>query len=77
MSKKLDNLNRIFRELLDRYGCEDLHVRRLRGELDVLESLEFRRPSHPVKRSFQSRTTGDHRRQACNLIVDVQSNTLH
>ncbi len=63
MSKKVNNFERVYRELLDRYGSKDVHVRHLRSELDVLESVEFRTPSRPVPRSFQSRTTGDHRRQ--------------
>lgn len=77
MSKKLDNLNRVYRELLDRYGSEDLHVQRLCSELDVLESVEFRRPNRPAQRPFQSRTTGNHRRQASNVKVGVATTMLH
>ncbi|CAM8667904.1 hypothetical protein MCEMSEM18_01660 [Comamonadaceae bacterium] len=77
MSKKLENLSRVYHELLDRYGPEDLHVQSLRTDLDVLESVEFRRPSRPAPKSFQSRTTGNHRRQASNLNVGAQTNLLH
>jgi hypothetical protein len=77
MSKKLENLSHVYRELFDRYGAEDIHVQSLRTDLDVLESVEFRRPSRPVVRSFQSRTTGNHRRQASNLNVGVQTSMLH
>ena len=77
MSKKVNNFERVYRELLDRYGSEDVHVQHLRSELDVLESVEFRTPSRPAQRSFQSRTTGDHRRQMINLTVGTESNLLH
>lgn len=77
MSKRLDNLTRVYRELSDRYGHEDIHVQSLRSELDVLESVVFRRPSRPAPRSFQSRTTGNHRRQASNLNAGTQTNLLH
>ncbi len=76
MSKKVNNLERVFRELFDRYGSEDEHVLALQTELDVMESVEFRAPSRPLPRSFQSRTTGDHRRNV-NLAVPIQSNVLH
>ena len=77
MSKKLENLNRVYHELLDRYGPEDIHVRHLRGELDVMESMEFRRPSRPAQRPFQSRTTGNHRRQASNANFGTSTSILH
>lgn len=77
MSKKLENLSRVYREMFDRYGAEDSHVQSLRTDLDVLESVEFRRPSRPPVKSFQSRTTGNHRRQTSNLNVGAQTNLLH
>ncbi len=63
MSKKLDHTSRVYRELLDRYGEFDTDVQKLRSELEVLESLEFRYPSRLSSRAIVSRTTGAHRRQ--------------
>ena len=63
MSKKLDNTSRIYRELLDRYGEFDTDVQKLRSELEVLESLEFRYPSRLPSSAISSRTRGAHRRQ--------------
>ena len=62
MSKKLNHAHRIYRELLDRYGEDDVHVRQLRAELEVLDSLEFRHAGRMLPPNL-SRTTGAHRRR--------------
>lgn len=67
MSKKLDHASRIYRELLDRYGEFDADVQKMRSELDLLESLEFRYSSRRPSSASQSRTTGAHRRQITAL----------
>ncbi|CAM8645089.1 hypothetical protein MCEMIEM13_00721 [Comamonadaceae bacterium] len=62
MSKKLDHKSRIYRELLDRYGEFDADVQKMRSELDLLESLEFRYPNRRPSTAAQSRSTGAYRR---------------
>jgi len=62
MSKKLNHAHRIYRELLDRYGEDDVHVRQMRAELEVLDSLEFRHAGRKLPANL-SRTTGSHRRR--------------
>lgn len=62
MSKKLNHAQRVYRELLDRYGEDDVHVRQLRGELEVMESVEFRHAGRAHTTGL-GRTTGAHRRR--------------
>lgn len=71
MTKKLENLRRVYQELVDRYGCEDVHIQRLLSELDVLESVEFMRPSKLPPQTFHSRTLGGHRR-AAGLVIQSE-----
>jgi hypothetical protein len=72
MTKKLDNLRRVYQELIDRYGSEDVHVQLLRSELDVEESVEFMCPSKLTPKTFQSRTLGGHRRHAGMVAANKQ-----
>jgi hypothetical protein len=58
MSKKLNAAIRTFQELLDRYGEEDIHVRQLRGEIDVLESQEFLYSTRLPAEPFEPRVLG-------------------
>lgn len=54
MSRKLDNLSRVFNELKDRYGEADPVVAELRSELDALKAFEFR---YPANFSFRRKVT--------------------
>jgi hypothetical protein len=69
MSKKLDNSSRIYHEMLDRYGEFDDDVMKLKSELEVLESVEFRYPSRVPGQAISSRTTGAHRRKISALAA--------
>lgn len=50
MGKKTGKLRRVVTKLSERYGPEDEDVVRLQSELQVLESLEVRRPE---RRSYK------------------------
>ncbi len=56
MSRKLDNLSRVFNELKDRYGEADPVVAELRSELDAREAFEFR---YPANFSFSRKETAE------------------
>jgi len=68
MSKKLNHAHRIYRELLDRYGEDDVHVRQMRAELEVLESVECRHGRRHGE-STLSRTSGAHRRRLAEGVA--------
>jgi len=55
MSRKIDNLSRLFNELKDRYGEADPVVAELRLELDALKAFEFR---YQESSSFSRQETG-------------------
>ncbi len=69
MSKKLDNASRIYHEMLDRYGEFDDDVIKLKSELAVLESVEFRYPSRLPAKAVVSHTAGAHRRHVSAMGV--------
>ncbi len=62
MSKKLNHAHRIYREMLDRYGEDDVHVRQMRAQVELLESMEFRHAGKLLPAAL-ARTTGSHRRR--------------
>jgi len=68
MSKKLNHAHRVYRELLDRYGEDDVHVRQMRAEVELLESMEFRRAGKVLPANL-SRTTGAHRRRLLEGVI--------
>jgi hypothetical protein len=73
MTKKTEKLRQVVKKLSARYGADDLDVRRLQTELDVLVALESQRAGNASKSLQEVRFQSP----AKQLYLASQSDGMH